>query len=89
MAAAAGAVVAAALEPLQVAQRSVAHDHHVAAATAVAAVGAAARDVRFAAEAHAAVTAGAGLHMDSRAIVKHADHRDSPGQGSGTRIGYG
>ena len=70
--AAPGAVVGAALEALQVAQRVVAHDTHVAAAPAVAAVGPAARDVRFAAEAHAAVAAGAGLDVDPRAIVEHA-----------------
>ena len=58
-------------ERLQVAQRVVADEHDVAAAAAVAAVGAAARHVRFAAEAHAAVAAGAGLDVDSRAIVQH------------------
>src|SRR5271166_5915061 len=77
MAAATCAVVALALEALQVSQRLVAHDEHIAAAPAVAAVGTAARHVRFAAEAHAAVAAGSGLDVDPRAIVQHADHRDS------------
>ena len=49
--AAPGPVVRAAPEALQVAQRVVAHEHHVAPAPAVAAVGAAARDVGLAAEA--------------------------------------
>ena len=71
VAAAPGAVVGLAPEALQVAQRVVADEHDVAAAPAVAAVGAAARHVRFAAEAHAAVAAGAGLDVDSRAIVQH------------------
>jgi hypothetical protein len=42
----------------------------------------------FAAEADAAIAAGARLNMDPRAIVKHGDHRDSwssshPGNGTG------
>ena len=55
-----GLVVRAALEGLQVAQRVVADEHDVAAVAAVAAVGPAVRDVRLAAEAHAAVAAAAG-----------------------------
>ena len=55
-----GLVVHAALEGLQVAQRVVADEHDVAAVPAVAAVGPAVRDVRLAAEAHAAVAAAAG-----------------------------
>ena len=83
------AVVAAALEALQVAQRVIAHDDHVSPAPAVAAIGAAARHVGFAAKAHAAVAAGACLDVDPRAIVKHADHRDSSDTCGRTRIGYG
>ena len=59
----------AAAEALEVAQRVVADEHDVAAATAVAAVGAALGDVGLAAEAEAAVAAGAGLHVDARTIV--------------------
>ena len=79
VAAAPGPVVGLAPERLQVAQRVVAHEHDVAAAPAVAAVGPAARHVRFAAEARAAVAAGAGLHVDPRAVVEHRSHRDSRG----------
>ncbi len=53
----------------EVAQRVVAHEHDVAAAAAVAAVGAALGDVGLAAEAQAAVAAAAGLDVDARAIV--------------------
>ena len=65
------AVVGLAPEVLQVAQRVVAHEHHTTAVSTVSAVGAAPRHVRFAAEAHAAVTAGSCLNVDPRAIVKH------------------
>ncbi len=71
MAAATGPVVGRAPKALQVAQRVVADEHHIAAATAVAAVGAATRYVRFAAEASRAVAAGACPHFDSCAIVQH------------------
>ena len=66
-----GAIVALAPEALQIAQRIVAHEHHLAAVSAVSAVGTAARHVRFPAEAHAAVAAGARLDVDPRAIVEH------------------
>ena len=66
------AIVAAAAEALQVAQRLVAQHEHRSSAPPVAAVRAATRDVGFAAEAHAAVAAGAGLHVDPRSIGKHA-----------------
>ena len=56
---------------LQIAQRVVAQDHDVAAAPAVTAVGTALRHMGFAAEAHAAVAAGAGLHVDPRAVMEH------------------
>jgi hypothetical protein len=69
-AAAPGAVVGL-RRGLQVAQRLVTEDEHVSAASAVAAVGAAARNVRFAAEADGAVSAGARLYVDSRAVVEH------------------
>jgi hypothetical protein len=69
--AAPGAVVGLAPKALQVAQRIVAYEHDRAAATAVAAVWSTARHMCFAAEAHAAVSAGARLDVDSRAIVQH------------------
>ena len=61
----------AAPEALEVAQRVVAHEHHVAAAAAVAAVGAALGHVGLAAEAQAAVAAGAGLTwMRARSCIR-------------------
>src|SRR4029077_1916490 len=54
---------------LQVAQRPVAHEHDVAAAAAVAAIGPAAGHVGPPAEAQGTVAAAAGLDVDSRAIV--------------------
>ncbi len=65
----AGLEVRLAPEALEIAQRVVAHEHHVAAAAAVAAVGSALGHVRFAAEAQAAVTATAGHHVDSSAVL--------------------
>ena len=56
-------------EALQIAQRVVAHEHDVAAATAVATVRPALGHVRLAAEAEAAVAAAAGVDVDSRAIL--------------------
>ena len=67
-----GLVVGPALEALQVAQRVVAEQHDVAAAAAVAAVGAAARHVGLAAEGEAAVPAAAALDEDARLVVEHA-----------------
>jgi hypothetical protein len=58
-------------ELLQVAQRVLAHEHHVSTVSAVAAVRAASRHVRFAPEARAAIAAGACLNVDSRLIVEH------------------
>jgi NADP-dependent 3-hydroxy acid dehydrogenase YdfG len=75
-------------EALQVAQRVLAHDHDLAAAPAVTAVGAATGDVGFAAEARAAVAAGPGLDVDPRAIVEHADHRDSRARAERAGSGY-
>jgi hypothetical protein len=69
--AAPGAVMRLAPKRLQVAQRVVAHQHDSATATAVAAVGPATRNVGFTAKAHASVSAGARLDVDSRAIVQH------------------
>ncbi len=57
---------------LQVAQRVVADDHHVAAPTPVAAVGPALGHVRLAPEAQAAVAARSGGNMDLRPVVQHA-----------------
>ena len=56
----------------QVAPRGVADQHDVAAAPAVAAVGPAARHVRLAPEADAAVAAAAALDPDPRLVVEHA-----------------
>ena len=67
-----GAVVRRAAQRLEVAPRGVADQHDVAPAAAVAAVGAAARHVRLAAEAHAAVAAAATLDPDLRPIREHA-----------------
>ena len=75
VAAAAGLEVRAAAVGLEVAQRVVADQDDVAAAAAVAAVGAALGHVGLAAEAEAAVAAAAGLNVDSRAIV-HACRSD-------------
>ena len=71
VAAAVGPVVGAALEGLQVAQRVVAAQHDVAAAAAVAAVGAALGDVRLAAEGEAAVAAPARAHLDACPVGEH------------------
>jgi hypothetical protein len=72
-----GTVVGLALEALQIAQRVVAHKHDGSAMPSVAPVGTAPRDMGFPAEAHRAIATGAGLDVDSRAIVKHRDNRDS------------
>jgi hypothetical protein len=66
-----GLEVRPALEGLQVAQRVVAEQHHGAAVPAVAAVGAAARDVGLAAEGQAAVPAGSRLNEDASLVVEH------------------
>jgi hypothetical protein len=54
--------------PLQVAQRVVADQHDVTATATIAAVWPALWHVRLATEAQAAITSGAGLHIDARAI---------------------
>ena len=69
--AAIGLVVRAALEGLQVAQRVVADEDDVAAVPAVAAVGAAARDMRLTAERHAAVAAAPCLNEDASFVREH------------------
>ena len=66
------AVVAAAPERLQVAQRVVAADDHVAAAAAVAAVGPALRDVGLTPEGQRSIAAPPGSNLDTRAIGQHA-----------------
>jgi hypothetical protein len=58
-------------EGAKVAERAVAHEHDIGPATAVAAVRAAARHMRLAAEGDRAVAARASLHVDFRAIVEH------------------
>jgi hypothetical protein len=67
--AAAGLEVRATPEALEVAQRVVAHEHNVAAAPAVAAVGAALGHVGLAPEAEAPVAAGSGRYVDARSIL--------------------
>ena len=57
------------LKALEVAQRVVAHEHDVAAATTVTAVRPAFGHVRLAAEAEATVATATGLDVDSRAIL--------------------
>ena len=74
VAAAARLEVRAAAEVLEVAQRVVAHEHDIAAAAAVAAVGAALGHVRLTPEAEAAIAAGAGRDVDACPIL-HAIHR--------------
>ena len=69
--AARGAVLRPMAELLQVAQGVVAHEHDVTPTPAVAAVGPAAGHVGLAAEAAAAVPAGAGADLDSGAVVEH------------------
>ncbi len=69
VAAALGLEVRAPAEALQVPERVVAHEHDVATAPAVAAVGAALGHVRLAAEAQAAVAAAAGLDVNARSIL--------------------
>src|SRR5579884_1745186 len=54
---------------LQIAHRVVAHQHDVAAAAAVTAIGPALRDVRLAPEAQAPVAARTGLHVNTSAIL--------------------
>jgi hypothetical protein len=69
VAASAGFEVRLAPEALQIAQRVVAHEHDVAAASPVAAVGAALGDVCLAPEAKAPVAAAAGGYVDSSAVL--------------------
>ena len=72
VAAALGLEVGAAVELGQVAPRVVAHEHHVAPAAAVPAVGPALGHVGLAAERNGAVAAGAAAHEDLCPVVKHA-----------------
>src|SRR4051794_29803707 len=72
VAAALGAEVRSSPERLQVAQRVVAAQDDIAAAAAVAAVGAALGDVRLAAERQRAVAAGAGSDLQVGAIREHS-----------------
>jgi hypothetical protein len=61
--------VSAAAKAFEVAQTVVADQDHVAASSPVATIRTAARDVRLAAEAETAVSAGAGFDVDARAIL--------------------
>lgn len=88
MAAAPGAMVGLASECLQISQRVIAQDDDLSSASTVAAVGPAAGHVRFTTKARAAVTAGAGLDMDSSAVMKHEANRDSHRAGERRAIGY-
>ena len=69
--AALGAVMRHAAEGLQVAQRVVADEDHVATAAAVAAVGAALGHMGLAPEGQRTVAAAPGPDLDSRAIGQH------------------
>jgi hypothetical protein len=69
VAATAGPEFRSAAVPAQVSQRVIAHQQHVAAAATVSPIGTASRDMRFTPKAQAAVTAGAGLDMDTRSIL--------------------
>src|SRR5215213_8182358 len=69
--AALGPVVTAPAEGLEVAQRVVATQDHVPAAAAVAAVGAALRDMGLAPERQRSIAAAPGPDLDSRAIGQH------------------
>ena|ERR1700727_2398549 len=71
MAPAAGSIVGLAPEALQVAQRVVTHEDHLAAPSPIATVGATPGNVRFTAEAGRAIPAGTGPHFDPGAVVKH------------------
>src|SRR6266542_4422287 len=64
-------------EPRQLAQVRVRHEHDVAAGAAVAAVGAALRDVLLPPERKPPVTAPAGLHVDAGAVVEHRRYSPS------------
>jgi NADP-dependent 3-hydroxy acid dehydrogenase YdfG len=77
MAAAAGLEVRAAAECLQVAERVVADEHHVAATSAVASIGATLGHVGLAAEAQASVPAASGLNVNTGSIM-HCDDGDMP-----------
>ena len=69
--AAIGAVMATPAEGLQVAQRVVAAQDHVAAAAAIAAVGATLRYMGLAPEGQRTIAAAPGPDLDSRAIGQH------------------
>ena len=69
--AARGLEVRAAVELGQVAPGVVAHQHHVAAAPAVATVGPALGHVGLAAERNGPVAAGAAAHEDPGSVVEH------------------
>jgi hypothetical protein len=64
-----GFEVRAATKALQVPQRPVAHDHDIASAATIAAVGAAPWHMGLASEAEAAITAPAGLYVNSSPIL--------------------
>src|SRR6202035_3014567 len=66
-----GTVLSLAPKALQVAQRVLAEEHHRSSTPPVSPIGTTARDVRFTAEARAAVAAGARLDVNPRAIVEH------------------
>jgi hypothetical protein len=69
--AAAGMEVGPSPERLKVSQRVIADNDDGAPMPTVAAVGPAPRNVRLAAKALTAVPAGARLHVDPRAVMKH------------------
>ena len=70
------------LKPGQVAPRRVADQHDVPPAPAVAAVGPAARHMRLAPKAHAAVAAAPALDVDLRLVVEHGTRLSGRGRGA-------
>jgi hypothetical protein len=68
---AAGTMVGREAQRSEVAARLVGHEDDIAPTPTVTPVGAASRDVRLAAEAHAAVAASTTFDVDLRTIVEH------------------
>ena len=67
----AGAEMAGPVKRRKIPARGVADEHHIPPATAVAAIGPAARDVGLAAKAHAAVPAAPPLDLNLCLVVEH------------------
>jgi NADP-dependent 3-hydroxy acid dehydrogenase YdfG len=89
MTAPAGLVMQSPAKARQVAQRVVAHEHHVSATRSVAAVRTALGDMGLAAEAEAPVTPRTGLNVDPRAIVHPSNMADPVFLVTGASSGIG